>query len=80
MFSKEEKENYKLTIFCGNYNIILCIIILSKIVLANAQSPPKNLNMRVTVYDQHFFYNNNFETVGVAYVTKGLTITMNIII
>ncbi|KAM9968088.1 hypothetical protein ACTFIW_002521 [Dictyostelium discoideum] len=54
------------------YNIILCIIILCSIVLANAQSQPKKLNMRVTVYDQHFFYNNNFETVGAAYVTKGL--------
>ncbi|KAM9985480.1 hypothetical protein ACTFIZ_009005 [Dictyostelium cf. discoideum] len=56
------------------YNIILSVIVLASIILTNAQSPPKTLKMTVTVYDQHFFYNDNFETVGGAYMTPGLVV------
>ncbi|KAN0028303.1 hypothetical protein ACTFIV_010144 [Dictyostelium citrinum] len=60
-------------------NIIFSILIIASIVFAvtNSQSvsQPKTLTMKVTVYDQHVFYNDNFENQGPAFLTKGMVVS-----
>ncbi|KAM9968087.1 hypothetical protein ACTFIW_002520 [Dictyostelium discoideum] len=57
--------------------INLSILILTSIILAvaNSQTQPKTLTMTATVYDQHIFYNDNFDNQGPAYLTKNMVVS-----
>ncbi|KAK5583879.1 hypothetical protein RB653_005483 [Dictyostelium firmibasis] len=55
--------------------IILILIIasmVSAVVYTQSVSIPETLSMTVSVYDQHVFYNDNFENQGPAFLTKGM--------